>query len=211
MKKRSAIINLDIKDYMIDGKELFVIDGLFINKEIQVIYDDVISKPYFRTECDSKSDPYPVFASEFDITKANSIFDAKISLMTKRCFPDEQFIVGRSYVNHIVYGDMEFPHTDCREPKKNVTALCFVNKKWDYRWGGETKFFDKKKEIVQSVVPRPGRLVLFRGAILHCATVQTRICKESRLTWAIKMVDKKSVGNGHKSTFEILETENHAV
>jgi hypothetical protein len=37
------------------------------------------------------------------------------------------------------------------------------------------------------VSPRPGRVVVARGAILHRGTVPTRACYEERLTLAYKL------------------------
>ena len=54
-------------------------------------------------------------------------------------------------------------------------------------WGGETIYFNDEEDAELVVSPRPGRLVLARGAILHRGTVPTRICYEERYTLAYKM------------------------
>jgi hypothetical protein len=62
-----------------------------------------------------------------------------------------------------------------------------VNKKWDYKWGGETIFYEEK-DTRMAVLPRPGRIVIFPGRVEHIGTIPTRICTQSRLTLALKYV-----------------------
>ena len=66
-----------------------------------------------------------------------------------------------------------------------LTAIFYANQYWDINEGGETKFImpadmlDDSKEIktdtldypvVLSIAPIPGRLVIFKGNLLHSAT-----------------------------------------
>ena len=44
---------------------------------------------------------------------------------------------------------------------------------------------EEEPEIV--VMPRPGRLVIARGAMLHRGNVPTRVCYEERYTLAYKL------------------------
>ena len=92
----------------------------------------------------------------------------------------------RCYCNLIVFGDMTYPHRDCAPGAQDVTALYYANAHWDRSWGGETMFYDARGDTALAINPRPGRLVLFRGAIEHCTGVPSRACFESRLTIACK-------------------------
>lgn len=53
--------------------------------------------------------------------------------------------------------------------------------------GGETVFFDREDEIALAVQPKPGRLVVFDGAIRHVGRPPNRICYVPRYTFAIKL------------------------
>lgn len=92
----------------------------------------------------------------------------------------------RAYTNVASYGDMLFTHVDCLPDQQDLTALWYLCDGWDVEWGGETVFFDAAGEIGFSVLPRPGRLVVFDGAITHAGRPPNRICYVPRYTFAIK-------------------------
>jgi len=93
----------------------------------------------------------------------------------------------RSYVNVAHYGDMLFSHVDCVEGAGELTALWYVCDQWDHEWGGETVFFDRQRDVRAAVSPRPGRLVLFDGDILHAGRPPNRNCHAPRFTLAVKL------------------------
>lgn len=101
----------------------------------------------------------------------------------------------RAYTNVAFYGDMLFTHTDCLPEQNDLTALWYLCDSWDVEWGGETVFFDAQDEIAYAVLPKPGRLVVFDGAIKHAGRPPARICYTPRYTFAIKFecVNKSSV------------------
>ena len=68
-------------------------------------------------------------------------------------------------------------------------SLCCITPTsiWQPDWGGETIFYKDDNDAVLAVSPRPGRLVVSRGAILHRGTVPTQDCCEARLTIAYKL------------------------
>merc|ERR1719440_825037 len=70
----------------------------------------------------------------------------------------------------------------------HVTALLYPNlePEWRAEFGGETVFYDEDREIVDAVEPRPGRLCLFTGSILHKGSPPGRLVYESRFTTAFK-------------------------
>jgi hypothetical protein len=93
----------------------------------------------------------------------------------------------RSYTNFASYGDMLFSHTDSAPSRSEVTALWYICPRWETDWGGETLFFDDGGDAAFVTSPRPGRLVVFDGRILHVGTPPSRICELPRYTFAIKM------------------------
>lgn len=92
----------------------------------------------------------------------------------------------RAYTNVASYGDMLFSHTDCLPDQHDLTALWYLCDRWDLEWGGETMFYDQAGEVACALMPRPGRLVVFDGAILHAGRPPNRICYAPRYTFAIK-------------------------
>lgn len=92
----------------------------------------------------------------------------------------------RAYTNVASFGDMLFAHTDCLPDQHDLTALWYLCEEWDLEWGGETVFYDARDEIACAIRPRPGRLVVFDGAIKHAGRAPHRICYAPRYTFAIK-------------------------
>jgi len=100
----------------------------------------------------------------------------------------------RAYTNVASFGDMLFTHTDCLPGQHDLTALWYLCERWDVEWGGETMFYDAHDEVALAVVPRPGRLVIFDGAIKHAGRPPSRICHFPRYTFAIKF-ERTSAAN----------------
>jgi len=81
----------------------------------------------------------------------------------------------RYYINAFKFSDASLSHIDyCPSKSLCKTAIIYCNKEWDIDWGGETVFFDsleKSSEIIKSIIPKPGRMVLFDSNIPHSARV----------------------------------------
>ena len=67
-----------------------------------------------------------------------------------------------------------------------VTALVYPHTEWSHDDGAETLFYDDDGEIIAAVRPRPGRAVLFTGAVLHAARPPLPDCATPRLSVALK-------------------------
>lgn len=73
--------------------------------------------------------------------------------------------------NAYKFGDVIGLHKDLGY---EITALVFGNKQWKLNWGSETIFTDEESEnaeIIKSVIPKPGRVVLFDSLIPHTGRV----------------------------------------
>jgi Rps23 Pro-64 3,4-dihydroxylase Tpa1-like proline 4-hydroxylase len=101
--------------------------------------------------------------------------------------PNERYRAYRAYTNHAAFGDMLFTHTDCLPDRRELTALWFLCENWDTEWGGETVFFNSAGDAEFIASPRPGRLVVFDGAIRHAGRPPSRICYTPRYTFALKL------------------------
>jgi Rps23 Pro-64 3,4-dihydroxylase Tpa1-like proline 4-hydroxylase len=164
------------RELLIDGRPLRVFDGHLPN-----VGDYVrgLSRAAFtRTEVAREIKlealvPQPIF----DLTRR-----AVLGFTT----PQFGYKPYRAYTNVASFGDMLFSHTDCLPDQHDLTALWYLCEHWDLEWGGETMFYDAQDEIACAVQPRPGRLVVFDGAIKHVGRPPNRICYAPRYTFAIK-------------------------
>merc|ERR1719401_3205914 len=106
--------------------------------------------------------------------------------------------VYRMYTNSVMFGDAAFVHRDSCEPE-HVTALVYPNPEWASELGGETIFYDESGEIVEAVEPRPGRLVIFRGCILHKGSPPSRLFWGARYTTAFKFAAEEQPPSFHEA------------
>jgi SM-20-related protein len=172
-----------------------IIDGLPLR-----IYDDQLPNvaPYVaglaraaftRTEvAKPETADYKHWATEI---KLEALVQQPIFELTRRAVlgfttPGHGYRPYRAYTNVASYGDMLFTHTDCLPEQHDLTALWYLCERWDLEWGGETMFYDSRGEVARAVIPKPGRLVVFDGAIQHAGRPPNRICYAPRYTMAIK-------------------------
>lgn len=182
---------------VISGRELFICDGFIDPAMVTAIGTDLKSMPFSRQE-KSRADVLGL-ASSADIDKAllpKDPFFLRLRAIAEKMFPGDVLHDQRAYVNSAVYGDSYYIHRDCPEHSNNVTVLYYANLIWQPDWGGETLFYKDDNDAVLAVSPRPGRVVVSRGAILHRATVPTQDCYEARLTIAYKLDSVASPSSG---------------
>lgn len=97
--------------------------------------------------------------------------------------PDTPVLI-RCYANAHTYGVEGYPHTDSKE-ETDVTGILYLNKSWKREWAGETAFFEGE-DISYSVIPKLGRLVVFRSTLWHTARSLSRICPHDRVVIVFK-------------------------
>ena len=173
---------------LISGRELFICDNFIDPGMVQTIAGIVKTLRYQRKE-KSRAD-VPVSAASADIADAlltSDPFFLRLKSVAQEMI-GESLRDQRAYVNSSVYGDMYYTHRDCSVHRQHVTALYYANLEWQPDWGGETIFYNDNEDAEVVVSPKPGRLVVARGAILHRGTVPTRACYEERYTIAYKML-----------------------
>jgi len=115
------------------------------------------------------------------------------ALVNKEVFQDQATLV-RCYANRHTFGTEGYIHTDTTRDEDH-TIVIYMNEIWDANWGGETSFYNADlTEIVDSILPRYGRMTVFPGNINHSARAVSRICPEVRTTLMFKAaIDPKSV------------------
>jgi len=95
----------------------------------------------------------------------------------------------RIYITESRYGENTLIHADWWADKKKgdlgVTAIMFINPVWKREWGGELLFFDKRREALHCVAPKPGRLTLFPSSALHRGGVPSRLFYDTRRTLVV--------------------------
>ena len=93
----------------------------------------------------------------------------------------------RCYASASPYGTVHEIHTDYVEPHQGITVMYYLNSNWDFQLGGETVFFDIfKKDIIKSIIPKPGRVIVFDGGYPHCARETVRNFNDLRMVVTFK-------------------------
>lgn len=176
-----------VTDALVGGRRLRIIDGLSIDVASYVAALD--KAPYTRTER-ARDDVNPNFrhlASELPLP---GLLRDPIYPLTARALQDfageHVYRPYRAYTNAVTFGDVQLTHTDGAPGSDELTSLWYLCERWQPDWGGETLFYDDETGIALSVPPKPGRLVLFDGAIAHAGRTPSRACFEVRYTFAIK-------------------------
>lgn len=159
-----------------------VYDDLFDEEFIQQMDSYVRTLPFNQTEVDK------------DLTHLSqgksSDFDFNHPLIEIMVEKFNQYLTNselqRVYCNKILNSDSPQSHTDSKY-EVDMTALYYVNKDYNFEWGGETLFY-KNEDVFCAVTPIPGRVAIFPGNILHSARPFLMHITEPRYTVAFKYV-----------------------
>lgn len=173
----------------VDGRLVAVFDGLLPASAIAELWAALNVAPFRHTEvARPDTEAHRHWAMEMPIENL-----VKLPLWP----PLERAVIAlglgrgyrpyRSYTNYAQFGDMLFTHTDCLPGAHELTALWYLAPEWDVEWGGETLFYDRKDDCAVAVTPKPGRLVIFDGAIKHVGRPPNRVCIAPRYTFAVKL------------------------
>jgi len=173
----------------VEGRDVFVFDGLIPDGDLGAYVEALERAPFTRTEfARAETAAYKHWASEMVLANVVQLplWPATESAIAY-ARPGEAYRPYRAYTNYAAYGDMLYTHIDCAPDQRGLTALWFLSRHWEPEWGGETMFFDKSGDAMFCASPRPGRLILFDGAILHAGRPPSRICYAPRYSFAIKL------------------------
>lgn len=81
-------------------------------------------------------------------------------------------------------------HTDAPfNIPENKTVLFYLNDEWNPNWGGETVFYDENFDIIKSILPKPGRCIIFDGRIPHSARPPVSRFRHNRYIITLKYMD----------------------
>jgi Rps23 Pro-64 3,4-dihydroxylase Tpa1-like proline 4-hydroxylase len=173
----------------VEGREIFVFDGLVPPEESARYFAALSQAAFTRTEsaqADSREILHWVCEMPLENLPRTSLWPAtQAAVATLR--PQENYQPYRVYTNYASFGDTLLTHVDAAPNSRELTALWFLSGRWDTEWGGETLFYDDAGDAQIAVSPKPGRLLLFDGAIRHAGKPPNRNCNVSRYTFAIKL------------------------
>lgn len=172
----------------IDEKPLWVIDDIATSIEVNNLFLGLEASAFKRNERarpDTSAYIHWALNLQPDQFKKLPFYTRLIESVAR--LTEKEYRVYRGYVNYASYGDMLFTHTDCLPENDEMTVLMFVAPKWDIEWGGETMFYNKYDDCEFACTPKPGRIVIFHGAIKHAGRPPSKICVMPRYTLAFKL------------------------
>jgi hypothetical protein len=176
---------------LIDNKEIYIFDNIIGKREHRELAASIQELPFQRDQSDSPQSGriYQHYAAHLDLKAALKLGCVKeTNKLIDQFFPTEKSKLRQAYINRINFGDMSFTHEDCSKESNDISAVYYLNEKWDVNWGGEIIFYENNGDALFAVTPKPGRLVLFRGAITHKIGIPNRQCLISRISLALKYI-----------------------
>jgi SM-20-related protein len=178
-----------VRSAKIEGRDVFVFDGLIPVEEAARYFQTLSRASFTRSEMarpDTHEHRHWVCEMPLENLAKLSLWPATQTAVSA-ARPGERFTPYRVYTNYASFGDLLLTHVDALPNARELTALWFLAERWDTEWGGETLFYDDSGDAQLAVSPKPGRLVLFDGAIRHAGKAPNRNCYVSRFTFAIKL------------------------
>ena len=190
---------MNVEKVINDGKEIIIIDDMLTYGAIDYFYILCCQSKYTicnasqkeiqhledrRLKCDLELN-HPVLETFFQK-------DSETEKMLNKYISKDKYSYSRSYINLGVTSDVNNIHVDNITDSK--TLLYYANRRWDPSWGGHTTFLDdRRKNIISTVTPMPGRIVIFDGRIPHnVIPMNPRSSPSYRFTIALKFELKKS-------------------
>ena len=175
----------------LDQNNLFkVMDNVFDNRTIDLLYDSFRGKKPWRFIGGGVEGQWRKF--NYSLNSKDKIdsflFQEATNILNKEKLTN--FVkFKRAYASGNIFGTVHDLHVDdfCDNYNQIYTIMFYLNKIWDVKYGGETIFLNRAcNNIDASVIPRPGRAVLFDGFIPHGARELSRQCAELRIVATFK-------------------------
>ena len=178
-----------LRRHDLGGGSILVIDGLFDQPLIRMVHHFMSRLQFGLADYDTDETSHVLhWVHEFDVDQPSAVPPVRalidrVVAITQELHPAKRLTLRRVHCNVHLFGDMQHIHTDIAP---GVTALYYANPRWEQDWMGETLFYDESGDAIYAVLPRPGRLVVFDGHLLHRGGVPSRDCHEPRLSVAFK-------------------------
>ncbi len=172
-----------------EPRTLFVLDGAVSTEAMPIVHRYFQNLDYAFCDIDGDETAH-VRHLRCDFTaeelEANPLLSSILSMAQRflLAHKGESTRVDDAYANFTLFGDAQFAHRD----GPVWTALYFTNEEWKPDWAGE--FLAYTEGIVGmslAIAPRPGRLLIFDGNILHRGGAPSKYCLVPRITLAYKL------------------------
>eukprot|EP00419_Tripos_fusus_P033729 CAMPEP_0172759448 /NCGR_PEP_ID=MMETSP1074-20121228/167768_1 /TAXON_ID=2916 /ORGANISM="Ceratium fusus, Strain PA161109" /LENGTH=252 /DNA_ID=CAMNT_0013593243 /DNA_START=37 /DNA_END=792 /DNA_ORIENTATION=- len=173
----------------VDSRLIFVIDGALAEEAWQDLLEFLSVAPFRRTNfARPENREFTHYLCEHALEDvADTAVYRTVLRLAQVLFPESAPLVcHRAYTNARYFGDVGFQHRDS-DRRSCVTGLVYPNASWAPELGGETIFYDEAGHAVESCEPRPGRIAIFNGSILHRGSPPGRLFVGARYTTAFKM------------------------
>jgi hypothetical protein len=127
----------------------------------------------------------------------------------------------RTYINGYTFGTDGYSHIDDPWITKKYgdialseTSIIYLNPKWNVDWCGETVVYrnlklDENNDIDVSVLPKLGRVFIFKSNKLHASRPLSRSCPELRSVLVIKTIDPAIISKEVNFITDIATSVNH--
>lgn len=180
-----------------DGRKIHVFDNLLDYKAQYYFYRYIKNLSYKCNNVDlavTASDTRLKLRS--DITPEQEEVDMKFfdTIQSKTCLElIENYKIHSMYVNLGIPTDCHQLHTDIAgsltAPNECLSLLYYANCDWNINWGGETLFYSNDLHNIEyTSIFKPGRIIIFDGAIPHSARPQSVSASQHRFTLACKFI-----------------------
>lgn len=140
--------------------------------------------------------------STFKFGHASSTTNADLSRFVSNLTPEElaateldkvareilgpSFRIERAYINVYFSSTPTAIHADDQKDNR-VTVLYYANPVWLPDWAGETVLYTRDgKDIQQSILPVPGRIIIFDSTQPHASRPPSILAQAPKFTIAIK-------------------------
>lgn len=177
-----------VRSMKISGRDACVFDGLVSVEESARYFAAISQASFTRSESARPDSEFRHWVCEMppENLPRTTLWPATQQAVAQ-LRPGERFLPYRVYTNFASFGDTLLTHVDAVDGARELTALWYLCERWDREWGGETLFYTDDGDAQFAVSPRPGRLLLFDGAIRHAGKPPNRNCPVARYTFAIKL------------------------
>jgi hypothetical protein len=171
---------------------IHVFDNLFdlqIQKEIASYFRNNVGWKYIGTGGDLNKWRKFNYTIESKKNKYIKILDVCSKNILKKLniysFLKEQ----RIYASAYPYGTIHEIHSDYPDRNTGITLMYYLNDQWNVENAGETVFYDNSHyDIIKSIIPKPGRAIVFDGNIPHDARNSARNVADLRMVITFKYI-----------------------
>lgn len=192
----------NLKGYDLSEDQIIIIDDLFPQWMIDHVYNQIFNTyswfyghtsnypedPMYDVGADPSWKEVPAFKQQINPpTSPNAhdscwqmIYNAIIQYIPFELDLGEVLVNGQQWIHNTI------PHTDC-ECDNGITFIYYPHREWKDEWGGET-LVELEKGNWTPIMPKPGRVAIFKGNIPHHGLPPNECYKGIRATLVYKMM-----------------------